>query len=356
MTRAPTYADSRLTVPNKNPVILDSRGEARVFSASTHYFVIKDYTDATTLHTQDNVAFERNPIIPLTDDAGADLSSGLLGTYTSGSSTGRTTFADPDELVTNANPVVADAEGIARVYSGVGQNIKYTLKDSRERLIWTLDDVPIGNRLQYLGDNGGNLHIAGGYSYVKSLAGGTEYFYPNASSDDGFYSPSEAQWNSDWVYMPFGRNYASSAYHIFVRFNNVTIPRGSTITLARVTFQNYGGFGTETVNANLYFENADNPSAPTDGADFMARSKTAAFAWDNVDIPVPDYDGYYTTPDISSILQTVVNRPGFSNGNSVIFYAYDNVSAANGYRLPRTIDAVLQGYSGNYPKLYVEWA
>ena len=51
-----TYSDAAGTTPNTNPVILDSRGEASVFFATSSYkLVLKDASDAT-IWTQDNVS------------------------------------------------------------------------------------------------------------------------------------------------------------------------------------------------------------------------------------------------------------------------------------------------------------
>jgi hypothetical protein len=346
VTRAVTYADSRKTIPNRNPIILDSRGEARIFSSSIHYLEITD-KDGTALYTEDNVAFGRDPVIPLTDEAGDELASGLLGTYTAGSSTERDTFYDPDELVTNANPVVADADGIARVYSGVGQNLKYVLKDSKSRLIWTLDDTPVGNRLSYFADNGGSLYLGGGYSYSIGAAAGSGYFYPDARSDDGYYDYRYSTFNSTQVWVLFG-----SPYHCFVRFKNVLIPQGATIVLAHVLIEDYYGSYLNDTNVDIYFEDADDPLAPTSGPDYLGRTLTGPIFWD---VPQVEYQAVYTTPDLSSILQTVVNRSGFSSGNSVLLQMRDNGSSYYNNQNFRSIDSVLDGGGGNYAKLYVEW-
>ncbi|MHC4196026.1 MAG: hypothetical protein ACYSQZ_08835, partial [Planctomycetota bacterium] len=65
-------------------------------------------------------------------------------------------------------------------------------------------------------------------------------------------------------------------------------------------------------------EASDNP------ADFSGRLignatlTTASVAWDRKTAWSPDTQ--YTSPDISNVVQEVVNRPGFSNGNSMAIY------------------------------------
>jgi len=55
-TPAATYSDADLTVPNANPVVLDSAGRATVYLAATSYKFVLKTSAAVTVYTQDNIA------------------------------------------------------------------------------------------------------------------------------------------------------------------------------------------------------------------------------------------------------------------------------------------------------------
>ena len=54
-TQQATYSDAAGTVPNANPVVLDSNGSATIrLGSAAYHFVLKDSTGTTTLWYQDN--------------------------------------------------------------------------------------------------------------------------------------------------------------------------------------------------------------------------------------------------------------------------------------------------------------
>jgi len=115
----------------------------------------------------------------------------------------------------------------------------------------------------------------------------------------------------------------------FIRFRDVTIPENSRIISAVVIFTGFeavSGIGTDLL---CYFEDVDSPAAPTDKSDLDSRSLTSAVNWYNVE---EWFDNHvYQTPQLASILQTVINRSGWASGNDVLFLAVDNNS--DSYRL-----------------------
>lgn len=54
-TPRPTYSDAAGLVPNTNPVILDSRGEATVFWSGAYKVILRDSTDAIVIPAIDNI-------------------------------------------------------------------------------------------------------------------------------------------------------------------------------------------------------------------------------------------------------------------------------------------------------------
>jgi hypothetical protein len=112
-----------------------------------------------------------------------------------------------------------------------------------------------------------------------------------------------------------GTGASTSSSYLGLRFNNVVIPRGATITGARLEF-----YTTQsqriTLNALIKPESADN------SATFTSGSKPSQRTLSSVSIPhSSDVQWYANTwnvfQDVSSLVQTIVNRSGWNSGNSL---------------------------------------
>lgn len=138
----------------------------------------------------------------------------------------------------------------------------------------------------------------------------------------------------------------------FARFVSVAIPQGATILSAKLTLTANENKSLTTVNSILSAIDADNPSAPTtySGAETATRT-TATVAWD--DIGAWTLDTAYDSPDITTIIQEIVDRPGWASGNAIVVYLEDAASTAvNGtYRRAYSYN----GSSVKAPQLYVSW-
>jgi len=75
-----------------------------------------------------------------TDSSGVPLVSGLLYTYTAGTTTPVTTYKDQAASVTNANPIVLDSRGECDLWL-VSGSYKFILKTSGGTTIWTVDNI-----------------------------------------------------------------------------------------------------------------------------------------------------------------------------------------------------------------------
>lgn len=110
-----------------------------------------------------------------------------------------------------------------------------------------------------------------------------------------------------------------------MRFTNVTVPQGSVITSAYLRFY-IPAFGinqtVSPVNNMIRGEDSDNASTFSTMADFDARPiTTAQIDWSNM----PGwYENTWTdSPDISTIVQEIVNRAGWVSGNSMVIFRDD---------------------------------
>jgi len=126
-----------------------------------------------------------------------------------------------------------------------------------------------------------------------------------------------------------------------LRFLNVTIPNGATIVSAKVQFYCLTGSSGNNVNVKLHMENADNPAAPTSSSDLAGRSLTTGVNWNTVGAWTNT--NWYDSVDISSELQTVVDRVGWASGQAMIVHVRDNGSTAN-----TTRNAASRNYSASY--------
>jgi len=105
-----------------------------------------------------------------------------------------------------------------------------------------------------------------------------------------------------------------------MRFNGVTVPQGATITAAYVEFE-VDETGTVATSVTLQGQAADHALtfASTTGNLSGQPKTTAQVAWNNI----PAWDALnanHRTPDLSPIIQEIVNRPNWVSGNSLAIF------------------------------------
>ncbi|MCO5197202.1 MAG: hypothetical protein M9941_05555 [Anaerolineae bacterium] len=138
-----------------------------------------------------------------------------------------------------------------------------------------------------------------------------------------------------------------------LRFRNLDIPRYAAITNAYITFRAVSPDSPNTNNntANLLIEghDADNPAtfpATNNNPSFNISSRTRTTASVNW-TPGPWSAGTnYSTPDLKSIVQEIVNRSGWNANNSMVF-----IITGTGSRSA----ASYNGDAANAPLLVVEY-
>jgi len=137
------------------------------------------------------------------------------------------------------------------------------------------------------------------------------------------------------------------------RFKNVHIPRGATITSAKLTVTakaSESGATNMTISADAH---DDAPTFTTAINDITGRAQTAAVAWNGVPSWTSGSLSRYYSPDISAVVQAVVNRgvganPGaWCSGNAMAFRVTTTAGARTGYSY--------EAYNGSTPKLVVTY-
>ena len=150
----------------------------------------------------------------------------------------------------------------------------------------------------------------------------------NATSDDVEHA--QGDYSSNGNKLTIGDNHGDNQA-LGLRFSNVQIPSGSTISSAYLEFNAYeNAYGT--ANFTIYGENSDNPETYSTTRKPLNLSTIATnVAWSNVESWSTSQT--YRSPDISSIIQALVNRGGWAEGNaiSLIVEATDGARHARSY-------------------------
>lgn len=133
-----------------------------------------------------------------------------------------------------------------------------------------------------------------------------------------------------------------------MRFDNVSVPAGATITSAWIQFQT-AEVGTGPVNLTLRGEAADD-AAPfaSVASNISGRALTTASvawspgSWDTVGETGPNQQ----SPDIAPIIQEIIDRPGWAAGNALAV-----VVSGSGTRTAQSFD----GDPAGAPLLHIEY-
>lgn len=102
-----------------------------------------------------------------------------------------------------------------------------------------------------------------------------------------------------------------------MRFQNVTIPADAVIDSAYITLRAMANRSGMVVNSRIRGQNSSNPAAFSTQADFDARTWLGTTVnWDNIEAWTAGND--YNSPDISTIIQTIIGLSGWVSGNSLV--------------------------------------
>lgn len=117
---------------------------------------------------------------------------------------------------------------------------------------------------------------------------------------------------------------AANDQFAWLRFSGATIPAGASITVAHITLTRTAN-GAGTVLTNIFGIAEDNHVAPTNEATWVTDHgiHTVAFvAWDFASAAT----GTHQTPSLVSIIQELVDRPGWVSGNAIGIHIDDDSS------------------------------
>jgi len=158
-----------------------------------------------------------------------------------------------------------------------------------------------------------------------------------ASADDiGVYKGTSA-WGIQLTRTgePMGRNSATlKRWGAGMRWLNVTIPKGATILTAHVHLIAFDTTTLVGINARIVGDLEANAAAFSTLADYQARRGTSCDGADNTKRTVEQVDYApetnwtqnveYTTPDITLVIQEIVNQASWVSGNALALFIDDH--------------------------------
>lgn len=160
-------------------------------------------------------------------------------------------------------------------------------------------------------------------------------------------SADDAQEQAGTVVIANANNTATAATHYLgFRFQNVTIPAGSTISAATLDVETTS-VSFDDPDFNIHCENVDDAATFTNAANNISSRTltTANTVWTATSIGV----GVRTSPDFASAVQEVIDRAGWASGND-LNVILDGRSASTNLRV-RAYD----GGTGTYPTLNITY-
>lgn len=108
------------------------------------------------------------------------------------------------------------------------------------------------------------------------------------------------------------------AQHFGLRFLNLTIPAGATIQSAYFRFTANTTISAGTVNIDIYGNDVDDATTfTTTNGDISTRTRTTATVVFTVGACAPNT--IYSTGDVKTIIQEIVDRGGWASGNDMAF-------------------------------------
>ncbi len=166
------------------------------------------------------------------------------------------------------------------------------------------------------------------FSEARFITVGALHWTIQHPDDDGYALSSETVLNSPSAAL-------NAPYGCGFRFDRLPVPSGATIVSASLQFSSALTETRNTAKARIWAEDADHSAAFTTAAGSISgRAKTAGYvdwntipAWNEGEVSAKQ-----TTPDLAALVQAVVNRTGWREGNALTFLTKDNGSTSFIYR------------------------
>ena len=152
-----------------------------------------------------------------------------------------------------------------------------------------------------------------------------------ADADDGYWDDAGTIFFAGSGIVNIGDTGQAGRESGFCRFTNVTIPPGSTVSAADLKLQGGGIYNGDNVTATIRAVLQANATAPTSSGDAKGRTRTTA------GVATGNFPHYvngtvFTSANIASVIQEVINQGGWASGNAIVVYIVDAGSSVNAGR------------------------
>ena len=136
-----------------------------------------------------------------------------------------------------------------------------------------------------------------------------------------------------------------------LRFQNIGVPQGATISNAYLKFHaDEDDLLSSQLNIYITAENVVNAAGYT-AVSFNVSSRSyiaSHITWADGTVPGWATDNYYDSPDITSLVQTIIDKQGWQSGNAMAFKIWSDVGESS--------ERVADSYEGGYPvTLHFDW-
>jgi len=151
-----------------------------------------------------------------------------------------------------------------------------------------------------------------------------------ANNDD--YDHTSNNFFTDDAELRVGKFGSGNTAHLGCRWDNVSIPKGSTVTSAVIDFvsddgKTVGGGGT--CNSKISAVDEDDAARATSDATCDTDDGNRTSAQVDWDFTIVDADGTgFQTADFASVVQEILDRPGWASGQAMLFHIDDDGSSA----------------------------
>jgi len=162
------------------------------------------------------------------------------------------------------------------------------------------------------------------------------------------------------VYGDEDQYYSWTLYNGFAAFRSINIPQGATITSAYLRFY-VQSTSTADKDPDLYmkFHNVDDADPPTSAVEFITwlGEATTGTLWK----PNTQWTlgSWYNSIDFTSELQAIINRPGWSSGNTALLfiecmqYTFETTQLLSNIRVAHQR---ISAHDNFIPELHVDWS
>lgn len=186
-------------------------------------------------------------------------------------------------------------------------------------------------------------------AFVLKTTNGLRHFYSHDGTG-GWFTPS---WFTPRLRISYTMNVTPVRKLAGLRFTDIKIPQGAQIEEAYLDFTS-GEDSSDPVTYKIYGEAAADSAtfAPT-ASNISSRTKTTAYVdWNLLSTDVWQAGSQYSTPDLTSVIQEIVNQGSWCGGNSLSLLLEPSTSAQ---RLMESYDGAAGAGTSTAPTLRIKF-